>query len=204
MMMQCLLVCEGSSDAPLVSHIELLLDGYGCDRVDFNISNDGRRLVDKVRAGLALAPHYDLIFVHRDADRAGADARYSEIAEAIQQVGYEGQWVGIVPVRMTEAWLVLQETAIRDAVWKLHRRTPLNLPTPAEAERMANPKAVLETALVSASGERGRRRREIQRLLPTLRRHLLENLPVGGALEQLPSWVRFRDDTIRALQELNG
>ena len=204
MVMQCLLVCEGSLDAPLVSHIQRLPGGYGYRPADFNISTDGRRLVDKVRNGLDLAPHYDLIFVHRDADRGGADARFREMTAAVQQSGYSGIWVGIAPVRMTEAWLLLNETDIRNVVRKPYQRTPLNLPTPAEAERMANPKAELESALMRASGERGRRRREVQRELPELRRQLLENLRIGGPLEQLESWARFRDDTIAALQQLNN
>ena len=204
MVMQCLLVCEGSSDAPLASHIQLLLDSYGCHSVDFNVSTDGRRLVDKIRNGLGMAPDYDLVFVHRDADRAGTDARYREIATAVEEAGYDGQWVGIVPVRMTEAWLILQEEAIRNAVQKPHRRTDLNLPTPAATERIPDPKAALDTALLNASGERGRRRRALHRLLPNLRNRLLENLPVGGPLEQVPSWARFRDDTAAALRELEG
>ena len=74
MTIQCLLVCEGSSDAGLVPHIRLLLDGCGYPDASFNVTTDGRRLDDKIRSGLALASHYDLLFVHRDADRAGADA----------------------------------------------------------------------------------------------------------------------------------
>ena len=204
MVMHCLLVCEGGLDTPLASHIQLLLGGHGYREVDFNISIDGRRLVDKVRNGLGMAPYYDLIFVHRDADRAGPDARYREIVAAVQEAGYGGLWVGIVPVRMTEAWLILQEATIRNAVQKPRGRTDLNLPTPATVERMADPKAALDTALLNASGERGRRRRGVQRLLPDLRNRLLANLPVGGPLEQVPSWTRFRDDTVAALQAMRG
>ena len=202
--MRCLLVCEGSSDAPLASHIQLLISRHGYHGVDFNISFDGRLLADKVRNGLGMVPDYDLVFVHRDADRAGPDARYREIATAVQEAGYGGQWIGIVPVRMTETWLILQEMAIRNAVQKPHGRTALNLPAPAAVERVANSKDVLDAALLNASGERGRRRRALQRLLPELRRHLLESLPVGGPLEQVESWARFRDDTAAALRQLSG
>jgi len=151
-----------------------------------------------------MSPYYDLIFVHRDADRAGPDARHREIVAAVQEAGYDGQWVGIVPVRMTEAWLILEEEAIRYAVQKPRGRTALNLPAPSATERMADPKGVLDAALLSASGEHGRRRRAVQRLLPDLRSRLLANLPIGGPLEQVPSWVRFRDDTVAALRDLGG
>ena len=203
MVTQCLLVCEGSSDAPLAAHIQRLLESNGCHPTAFDIATDGRRLVDKVQNGLRMASGYDLLFVHRDSDRAGADARHREIAVAVEQSGYDGLYVGVVPVRMTEAWLLLDDAAIRNAVMKPGRRNPLDLPTPAETERMADPKAALEVVLMLASGERGRRRRAVRNELPKLRRQLLESLPVGGPLERLESWTRFRDDTIAALQQLN-
>ncbi|MDE2961335.1 MAG: hypothetical protein OXU28_14990 [Chloroflexota bacterium] len=36
------------------------------------------------------------------------------------------------------------------------------------------------------------------------RNQLLENLPIGGPLERLESWTRFRDDTIAALNLLSN
>ena len=204
MMMQCLLVCEGSSDAPLATHIGQLLNSYGRHPADFNVSIDGQRLVDKVLNGLGMASHYDLIFIHRDADRAGVDARYREITDAIRQSEYTGPWVGVVPVRMTEAWLLLDEAAIRKVVHWPNGSAPVTLPSPNEVERRANPREILNFALLDASEARGRRRDDLRRNLPAFRRSLLENLPVAGPLEQLPSWSRFRDDTVAALRQLNG
>ena len=199
MVTQCLLVCEGSSDAPLVSHIQRLLDSYGYHSSGFVVSTRGRGLVDKVRNGLDIAPHCELLFVHRDADRAGAEARYQEITEAIQMAGYAGPWVGVVPVRMTETWLLLDEPAIRVAVRKPGGRASLNLPTPSEAERIANPKETLSTALLDASESGRRRRNKLRSDIPEIRSRLLQNLPIGGLLEQVPSWTRFRNDTVAAL-----
>ena len=204
MVMQCLLVCEGSSDAPLTTHIRQLLNSYGIHPAGFNISIDGQRLVDKVLNGLDMASHHDLIFIHRDADRAGVDARYSEITAAIRQSEYTGPWVGVVPVRMTEAWLLSDEAAIRKTVRRPNGSGPLTLPSPNEIERRADPRAILNSALLDASETRGRRRDDLRRNLPTLRRNLLQALPVGGPLEQLPSWRRFRDDTVAALNRISG
>lgn len=202
--MQCLLVCEGSSDAPLASHIQLLLDSYGHSSARFNVSTEGRRLVEKVRNGLKLTPHCQLLFVHRDADRASPDIRYREIVGAVHEAGYGGPWVGIVPVRMTESWLLLNEAAIRDIVGNPNGQTPLNVPSPVESEREADPKSVLRSAMLTAAEVQGRKRRSMNRRLPELRRQLLESLPIGGSLEQVPSWVRFRDDTVAALRRLGG
>ena len=204
MVMQCLLVCEGSSDDPLTTHIQQLLNIYGRHPADFNISIDGQQLVDKVLNGLGMASHYDLLFIHRDADRAGVDARYREMTEAIRQSKYTGPWVGVVPVRMTEAWLLLDEAAIRKVVRRPNGSGPVTLPSPNEVERRANPRDLLNSALLDASEARGRRRDDLRRNLSTLRRNLLRALPVGGPLEQLASWTRFRDDTVAALSRLTN
>ena len=79
----------------------------------------GRRLTDKVRDGLQFVGDCDLLLAHRDADAseetpsAGHQKRYDEIGKAVSDSGYSGVWVGMVPVRMTEAWLLLDEAEIR-------------------------------------------------------------------------------------------
>lgn len=204
MVTRFLLVCEGSSDAPLALHIQRLFENCGHPRPDFNVSREGRLLVDKIRSGLDLAPRHDVLFIHRDADRVGADARYAEITEAVQQAGCAHHWIGIVPVRMTESWLLLDEAAIRRAAGNPNGRIELDLPSPAEAERVADPKSLLRSAIILSAEVQGRRRRALTKRLSGIRDQLLENLPVGGPLEQLESWTRFRDDTVAALNQITG
>ena len=204
MVVRCLLVCEGSSDTALASHVQRLFIGYGCPQSEFTTAASGRQLVDKIRNGLGSVNRYSLLFVHRDADRNGSNARYGEISRAVEEARYSGPWVGIVPVRMTEAWLLLDEVAIRNAVGNPNGRTRLDLPSAAEAERMADPKSALRSALLTAGEVEGRRRRKMARRYPGLRNRLLENLPVGGPLEELESWSTFRDDTVAALQALGS
>ena len=200
--MRFLFVCEGKSDRPLVDHIQRLLIEHDQPDPDGEPWHYGARVADRIRQGLQAAGVPDLLFVHRDADSAGAEARYGEIEAAVRRVARDGpSWIGVVPVRMTEAWLLLDEAAIRDVVGKPGGRAPLGLPAPRHAERVANPKERLRDALLAASGNRGRRRRRFDREFPRLRRRLLEDLPIGGELERLESWVRFRDDTIRALRD---
>lgn len=204
MVTRFLLVCEGNSDAPLAFHIQRLFDSIGYTRPDFHATSDGRRLIDKIQNGLDEYPNCDLLFVHGDADREGPDVRYGEIAEAIRDSDYEGPWVGAVPVRTTEAWLLLDERAIRTAAGNTNGLEPLQLPTPTGAERIPDPKSHLQSILLTAGGVRGRRRRMLLRRIPAMRDRLLENLPVDGPLRQVPSWARFRDDTVAALRELGG
>ena len=206
--MRFLFVCEGSSDTPLVDHIQRLLIQCGQPDPEGEEWHHGRRVADKIRQGLDAADSLDLLFVHRDADNAGAEARYREIEAAVREVVQDGMsWIGVVPVRMTEAWLLLDEAAIRNVVGKPGGRTPLGLPAPERAERVADPKERLRDALRTASGNQGRRRRKFADEFPRLRRRLLQDLPIGGELERLESWTRFRNDTAaasRARSRTNG
>ena len=120
--MRFLLACEGRSDAGLVPHIERLISEVGETEVEGESWFYGGRLAGKIRKGLEVADGMvDLLFVHRYADR-GAPARFGEIANAVAAVRDAPRWVGVVPVRMTEAWLVLDEEAIRRAVGRPNGR----------------------------------------------------------------------------------
>jgi hypothetical protein len=103
---------------------------------------------------------------------------------------------------MTETWLLLNESSIRRVAGRPHSTEPLGLPHPSQVESDSDPKDRLTKALVAASGASGRRLRRLQRDLPQFRRQLLEDLPTGGPLEQVPSWVRFQEDLATALTTL--
>lgn len=205
--MRFVLICEGSSDAPLANHIQRLLVECGCPHPRGDVFHRGSRVADKVREAVSRSSDLDLLFVHRDADNAGAEARLREIEAGVKQgVGDAPpnglRHVAVVPVKMTEAWLLLDEAAIRRVVRKPNGNEPLGLPPPATVEANSDPKEVLRQALLAAVATRGRRRRKFKREFPRLRRSLLEDLPVGGRLAALPSWNAFRAATEAAVAEL--
>ena len=205
MTIRFLLVCDGSSDAALTAHITrmLLKGGYSDPQVQ-TWYRPGR-LDEKIRAGLEFSGGCDLLLVHRDAEAsretrsAGPERRYAEIEGAVRAAGFDGPYVGIVPVRMTESWLLLDEQAIRDIAGWRSGVISLNLPAMNRVEYVADPKDKLWQALSTASGLAGRHLSRFKRDIPALRYQLLEQLPVGGPLEQVPSWTRFRDDLLAAL-----
>jgi hypothetical protein len=58
----------------------------------------------------------ELLFLHRDADSAGRDKRLDEIHSWIKEAGVTASGVvPVIPVRMTEKWLLVDERAIRRA-----------------------------------------------------------------------------------------
>lgn len=203
-----LLVCEGSSDTRLLSHIQKLV--IHCGALDSLVSTwtHGRTLSQRVENGLERTGECDLLLVHRDADSqhdmagAGPERRRQEIAAAMAESSYRGLWVAVVPVQVMETWLLLDETAIRRVVGNPRSSVPLPLPLPARVEEVSDAKQMLQDAIETASGQSGRRLARIRRDFPHHRRILLENLPVGNLLEQVPSWIRFRDDTMAALNQI--
>lgn len=115
-----LFVAEGSSDMPLADVVESLFLDRGVPlvlaRPDFGMlpAKVNKDVGSRLKAGRDLVrEHLDLVVVHRDADNAGADARLAEIRSAVVETAVCAHVVPIVPIRMTEAWLLLDEDAIR-------------------------------------------------------------------------------------------
>jgi hypothetical protein len=154
-------VGEGSRDAALVPIIEWLLadllPGMG---VEGFCANDGdlpsaRDLPGRIVDGLKAQPRH-VLFVHRDADSAGRQARIMEIERALtaarDRLSIAIPVVPVVPARMVETWLLTDRAAIRRAAGNPNGRMTLPLPRPRELERMADPKGLLNALVLAATG----------------------------------------------------
>lgn len=212
-MVRFLLVCEGSSDGALVHHIRALLIKHGATEADGSPYHSGTPLSEKVKQGLELSGSPDLLFIHRDADdhrntaTAGPKKRYEEIVDAVQSTSHSDRYVRIVPVRMTEAWLLVNASEIRRVAGKPDSRCDLHLPAVQNIEKIPDPKKLLKEVLFRAGSPKGKRReKDFKGRFGEHRRQLIENLPVEDPcpLELLDSWVQFRNDTIAALRALEG
>lgn len=165
------LLADGSSDQALMRIITWALreQGVSCAIqaawADLGrLRQRPRHLVERIKMALMLYP-CDLLCIHRDAEREPHAVRYAEIVRALEEVTQVEPAlpvaVAIVPVRMHEAWLLIDEDAIRIAAGNPRGRQPLALPQLAEIEGLADPKELLHTLIRTASGQRGRR---LQRL----------------------------------------
>jgi hypothetical protein len=161
------LVTDGSSDVVLLPILTWLLRANGVTMALQPVWADTRRanlprganLTDRLRVALDLFP-CDLLFVHRDAERASRTHRVAEIQRALQLLSTttpQPQAVCVVPVRMQEAWLLFEETAIKHAAGNGAFRESLDLPLLRELESLPDPKAMLHDRLRRASGLGGRR-----------------------------------------------
>ena len=90
---------------------------------------DRPRLTDKIRVSLDFYP-CDLLFVHRDADTESREMRVQEIGKAVASLpeGLSPTFVSVIPVRMQEAWLLIDETAIKIAAGNRRYAGQLELP----------------------------------------------------------------------------
>jgi hypothetical protein len=156
-----------------------------------------RDLAGRIRVAFEIAP-CDLLFVHRDAEREDPELRRKEIDEAVRGFGMPPS-VPVVPVRMTEAWLLWNEAAIRRVAGNPRGRGALGLPLPGEVERRPDPKADLHGALLEASGLKGRRRDGLRP--STLRVLLAEAIDDYSPLRAAGAFARLEADVQRVVRE---
>ncbi|MBU0988817.1 MAG: DUF4276 family protein [Proteobacteria bacterium] len=160
------LISDGSSDRALLPILTWVLREKGEVRrvqpewADLRrLPHPPQRLRERILYAIDLFP-CDLLFVHRDAEREDSETRYREIRNALQEAtkrGFQVPTVCVVPVRMTEAWLLFDEPAIRFAAGNPNGKNPLNMAELSVIEQIPNPKDVLFEILREASGLTGRR-----------------------------------------------
>lgn len=165
--------------------------------VDFTRMPRLRSIEARLTAALDLYP-CDVLFVHRDAEAQPPDLRREEIANALR--GTTVRHVPVVPVRMTEAWLLADEFAIRSAAANPRGTEDLNLPELRRLEEVPKPKRVLHDALIAACGRNARRRG----LLSVHQRyHLIPNyIDDYSRLSVLSAFRMLQEDIARLLENI--
>ena len=165
------LLSDGSSDRALMPILTWLLREHGVRcAIQAEWADLGRlrrtkkqfKLPERIEWTLELYP-CDVLFVHRDAEKEPHDNRIVEIREAVEQVQ---QWqidttICVVPVRMLEAWLLFDQSALRYAAGNPKGKQRLKLPPLNKVEKLPDPKESLYELLRQASGLSGRRRKKL-------------------------------------------
>lgn len=163
------LLSDGPSDRALIPIITWALRALVVERAiesDWaDLSRFGKPpkgLSERMRLCLEFFP-CDLLCVHRDAEREPRETRVREIRAA---------WGGlsdvarppalcVVPIRMSEAWLLFDQAALRRAAGDPNGKQSLALPRPTDVEQLPDPKSHLRQVMREASGLPGRRRHSI-------------------------------------------
>lgn len=170
MRLRATLLSDGSSDRALLPILRwLLTERHAADRpvaatwADLRaLSPSPRELHERIERALAIYP-CDLLFVHRDAESAAPSVRRQEIDRAARRVGRDlPLLVKVIPVRMQETWLLIDEQAIRRAAGNPNGTINLELPAVRDLEAVSAPKELLYRLPREASGLRGRRLRRFR------------------------------------------
>jgi len=170
------------------------------DRMD---DPPGRGVPARLNCVLAFDSDFQVLLVHRDTEGMDVTQRYSEIVDGMTQCEISWPFVPIIPIRMTEAWLLLDESAIRSVAGHPSGTMSLGLPAANKVESLPDPKATLQEALRTASGCSGRRLQKFRRDFPEHRRQLLERLDRTGTVRQLSAWTALEQATELAAASLN-
>ena len=198
------LLGDGSSDKALMRHVEWLvreniapdvaIDPQWADLRAAKPKPEG--LHGRIERAVELYP-CDVLFVHRDAEKDEPEKRFQEIAEACDGVRVGSNPVPVVPVRMSEAWLLCDEKAIRKAAGNPTGEQRLDLPKLKDVEGLTDPKSTLQNVLRSASGLTGRRLRAFS----PRARLVADNITDFVSLRRLSAFQRLESDVQRILAE---
>lgn len=201
------LLSDGSSDKTLMPILTWLLQQHIPNLPIQPNWSDLRRvptppkeLFKKIQKSIELYP-CDLLFVHRDAENAPLEERVSEITQAVSNANVDRQMsavVCVVPIRMTEAWLLFEINAIRQAAGNPNGTVPLDIPPLSDVENLPNPKRVLRDKLRKATElsahrkERFNTNRAIQRIP--------EYIEDFSSLRSLSAFIALEDELKRTIE----
>ena len=204
----CTLLADGPSDSVLIGLLRWLLLEH-TDKTAINIEFEPKNHLTSlghssysasIKAAVDLFP-CDLLFLHRDTEKKTRSDRINEIDRAIQEADLPRQMhVCVIPIRMTEAWFLFHEQAIRGASGNPNGKISLELPPLKKVENLPDPKAILDNLILQASGL-GKRR--LERLRPENRRKIIPDfISDYSPLRNLSAFRALETDVKKALSSL--
>ncbi len=200
------LITDGPSDRLLLSHLRWLLVEHLRPEIAIQqqwadlrtVREKPAGLQEKLRAGLHLYP-CDLLLIHRDAEKESPSHRYDEIRQAAEGLDVDvPPFVSVVPVRMTEAWLLFDEQAVRHAAGNPNGRESLPIPI-GGVEHDPDPKQTLQESLQTASGLSGRRRKKFNTNEAVHR--VAEYIDDFSPLRALSAFRKLEEDLARVIRK---
>ena len=202
------LLSDGSSDSALIPVLTWLLQAHLVDCAIQHEWADLRRVPKslkdtfskRIKLAVELYP-CELLFIHRDAEKEPRQKRVDEIRKAKEEAGESVSvpTVCVVPVRMTEAWLLFNETALRRAAANPNGKHPLQLPDLTKLEDKPDPKELLYKLLGEASGLGSHRRKKLR--VEELVHRVAEFIDDFASLRAMPAFKALEDELKQVIQE---
>jgi hypothetical protein len=149
----------------------------------------------------------DILFVHRDTESSfpeDFESRLQEVRDAWHESNttHPSKLVPVIPVRMTESWLLINESAIRKASGNTNGTIRIDLPRIADLESLPDPKKDLMQLIREASGlkKRNLRKLNVNQSVHLVAEYILDYLPLRG----LGAFRKFEIDLRAALTAIEG
>jgi hypothetical protein len=200
-------VCDGSSDKMIIPILVWLMREHGCFPIELSRPNLGllpnapKDLAGRIKLAFAINTG-DIVFVHRDAEAMNMATRHDEVEAALETISLPVPSVKVIPVRMSEAWLLIDEPAIRKVAQRPYGKTPINMPKVTQLESLANPKELLISLLLAASDLNGRRLHQFKTESRARIHQLAELITDFSPLRKLIAFQRLEQDLEMALERL--
>lgn len=206
------LITDGSSDIALMNVVKWLLDDLYPElpnigkHANFTILPDPPK-TSEVQKRLNFAKEYypfDILIYHRDAESIDINIISQRIQEIKNQVLEENKdlIVCVVPVKMMETWLLINDEAIKKASGNRGYKGNMNLPNCNKLEKIQDPKQLLHSILKETSGLKSRRLKKFNVHEAV---HLVaENIENFSILRELNSFLQFEKDLKIAVDNFIG
>lgn len=145
---------------------------------------------------------WHILFIHADGASQSIRARDDQVDPAIRRLAAElgaghGS-VAVIPVRETEAWLLADGNALRQAFGTCRTDADLGIPINSrEVERIADPKQVLDAVCAMATNRRRGRQKKASAYF-----EIIGELVSMAELEKVPAFKIMHDELSGALWRL--
>ena len=212
------LFTEGSTDVRFLSSVvERVLEEVAFDctgdietKVEIiNINKSGKDFNQQVLEASKVASDKFgilLLFVHTDSDSVNDDLIFqSKIIPAQtllrdQDDSYCKDIIAIVPIQMTESWMIADKKLLKEEIGIEKSDTELNIHL--NPELISNPKYVIESIIRLSKEDETKRKRNKGLNIADLYQIIGQKIELTE-LEKLSSYLKFRNSLIEKLRELN-
>lgn len=208
-LMKYTLIGDGSSDKALMPVINWLINDLFPELPVSGTFAEFRHMrnppaKNDIKGQVEYASYYypfDILIYHRDAEDRSEDIigiRKEEILGELDDETLLEKTVCVVPVVMTEAWLLIDRTAIKKAAGNRNFAGELALPAVQTLELKSNPKSILQDLLRTA---RDTNKRDLAKFNVNQAVHLVAEYTTDfSALRQLRSFNEFEKDLKQSIE----
>ena len=147
-----------------------------------------------------------ILFVHTDSDSVSDDLIFQSKIFPSQKIlseqdnNYCKNMVAIVPIQMTESWMIADKKILKEEIGV--EKTDTELGIHLNPESITNPKELIEEIIRISKEDLSKRRRNKGLVISDLYQIIGQKLELSE-LEQLSSYLKFKNSLKDKLRELN-